>query len=183
MIVFRQVDARHPFLWDDDRQPAGRWHADGEGPAHYFADTPDGAWAEFLRHEEITDPQDLPTIRRQMWAVEIGEPPMQPVDLPGSVLTGGPDTYARCQRHAATLRRSGATCLVARTAALVDGGARGVRIVRGREEADVPRDGRVVVLFGPVDALVGWIAAVDARPAADLLSRVHHYKDKPDKSA
>jgi hypothetical protein len=178
MIVFRQVDARHPFLWDDDRQPAGRWHADGEGPAHYFADTPDGAWAEFLRHEEITDPQDLATIRRQMWAVEIGEPAMQLVDLPRSVLTGGPDTYARCQRHAATLRQLGATSLVARTAALVDGGARGLRIVGGRDVPDVPRDGRVVVMFGPVDALVGWSAAVEARPSADLLARVHHYKDK-----
>src|SRR4029450_9712579 len=79
MIVFRQVDARYPFLWDDDRQRAGPW-------------PPDGAWAEFLRHEEITDLQDLPTIRRQMWAVEIGEPPVQHVDLPRSVLTGVRDT-------------------------------------------------------------------------------------------
>ena len=50
MIAFRQVDARYPFLWEDGSQPAGRWHGDGEGPAHYFADTPDGALAEFLRH-------------------------------------------------------------------------------------------------------------------------------------
>ena len=178
MILFRQVDGRYPFLWDDDRQPAGRWHADGEGPAHYFADTPDGAWAEFLRHEEITDVQDLATIRRQMWAVDVGEPTMERVDLPKSVLSGGPDTYARCQRHAAALRRSGATCLVAPTAALVDGGARGVRLRLGRQDADVSRDGQVIVLFGPADAVVGWSAAVDARPAADLLPRVHHYKSK-----
>ena len=61
MIGFRQVDARYPFLWEDSRQPEGRWHAAGDGPAHYIADTPDGAWAEFLRHEEITDPDDLPS--------------------------------------------------------------------------------------------------------------------------
>src|SRR5437762_2141367 len=125
MIVFRQVDARYPFLWDDTRQPAGRWHADGDGPAHYFADTPDGAWAEFLRHEEITDAADLQAIRRQMWAVEIGDAPAHPVDLPSRVLTGGPETYARCQRHATDLRRGGVTRLVARSAALVPGGARG----------------------------------------------------------
>ena len=77
MIVFRQVDARYPFLWEDASQPAGRWHGDGEGPAHYFADTPDGAWAEFIRHEEIDDVADLPTIRRQMWAVEIGNEPRE----------------------------------------------------------------------------------------------------------
>jgi hypothetical protein len=176
MIAFRHTDARYPFLWDDDLQPAGRWHADGEGPAHYFADTPDGAWAEFLRHEEITDVDDLPTIRRHLWAVEIGEAPAEEVDLPGRVLTGGPETYARCQRHAAASRRLGATRLVARSAALVDGGARGLRIERGLPVADAPRNGRVIVIFGPPDELVGWCAAADASPAADLLPRVHHYR-------
>ena len=89
MIAFRQVDGRYPFLWEDAGQPAGRWHADGDGPAHYFADTPDGAWAEFLRHEEITDPEDLVTIRRQMWAVEIGDARAVRVRLPHDVVTGG----------------------------------------------------------------------------------------------
>src|SRR5262245_63840959 len=107
MIVFRQVDARYPFLWDDPRQPAGRWHADGEGPAHYFVDTPDGAWAEFLRHEEIVDPGDLGTIRRQMWAVDIGEPPRLRVRLPLDVVAGGPESYERCQREARALRARG----------------------------------------------------------------------------
>src|SRR5262245_42104774 len=85
MMAFRQVDARYPFLWEDDRQPAGRWHADGDGPAHYFSDTPDGAWAEFLRHEEITDHRDLATIRRQLWAVDIGDAAFERVDLPMDV--------------------------------------------------------------------------------------------------
>jgi RES domain len=178
MIAFRQVDRRYPFLWDDSRQPAGRWHAEGEGPAHYFADTPDGAWAEFLRHEEITDAEDLATIRRQIWAVEIGEAPAQEVDLPRHVLTGGPETYARCQRQAAAMRRLGVTRLAARSAALVEGGAGGLRIDRGEHEVDV-RDGRVIVVFGPPGPLLGWCAAVDGRPSADLLARVHHYKSRP----
>ncbi|MDP2388975.1 MAG: hypothetical protein Q8N52_01505, partial [Acidobacteriota bacterium] len=73
MIGFRQADPRYPFLWSDSGQPAARWHADGEGPAHYFADTPDGAWAELLRHEEIHDPADVATFRRALWAVELRE--------------------------------------------------------------------------------------------------------------
>ena len=73
MIAFRQCDARCPFLWEGAAQPEGRWHAAGEGPAHYFADTPDGAWADFLRHEEIRDAADLATIRRAIWAVDIGD--------------------------------------------------------------------------------------------------------------
>ena len=52
MIVFRQADPRYPFLWESPDQPAGRWHGPGEGPAHYFSDTPVGAWAELLRHED-----------------------------------------------------------------------------------------------------------------------------------
>jgi RES domain-containing protein len=175
MIAFRQVDARYPFLWEDDRQPAGRWHADGAGPAHYFSDTPDGAWAEFLRHEEITDARDLPTVRRQLWAVDIGDAPAERVDLPIDVLTGGPETYARCQRKAASMRARGITRLEAPSAALVAGAARGMRVERGVVPA-APRDGAVIVLFGSPGALVGWIGADAASPAADLLDRVHHFK-------
>src|SRR5262245_12581300 len=165
MIGFRQVDARYPFLWADARQPAGRWHDQGDGPVHYFADTPDGAWAEFLRHEEITEPDDVLTIRRQMWAVDIGEPTLQPVELPKAVMTGGPDTYPRCQRHAAAMRQEGATCLVTRSAALLDSGARGMRMANGAPAIAAPRDGRVIVVFGPPDGFVAWSAAVDARPS------------------
>lgn len=49
---------------------------------HYLCDTPDGAWAEFLRHEELRDPQDLPTVRRTLWVIDIGEIPLQ---APGCV--------------------------------------------------------------------------------------------------
>src|SRR5436189_5556573 len=128
MIVFRQVDARYPFLWEDAAQPAGRWHADGEGPAHYFADTPDGAWAEFLRHEEITMVEDLATVRRQMWAVEIGDAAPERVALPHDILTGDVSTYPDCQRAARRFRLRGVTRLAAPTAALVRGGARAVRV-------------------------------------------------------
>jgi len=173
VIAFRQVDARYPFLWEDSSQPPARWHGDGEGPAHYFADTPDGAWAEFLRHEEITNPDDLPTIRRQMWAVEIGEAPLQPMDLPDAVLTGGPETYAACQREARAIRQ-GANRIAVVTAALVPGGARALRVEGGVRTAE-PRDGKTIVLFGAPSDLRGWIAANEATPAPDLLDRVRHY--------
>ena len=63
-VVEGQCDSRFPFLWEGAGQPPARWHGDGEGPVHYLTDTPDGAWAEFLRHEEIRDPQDLETVTR-----------------------------------------------------------------------------------------------------------------------
>jgi hypothetical protein len=172
MIGFRQVDARYPFLWEGSGQPEGRWHAAGEGPAHYIADTPDGAWAEFLRHEEITDPDDLPTIRRQLWAVEFGDAPAEPVRLPAAVMCGGRDTYPRCQQEAAALRRRGRTRIVAPSAALKPGSAGGVRVHDGVGPAP-RRDGRVFVVFGPPEGLIGWVAATAGWPSPDLLERVN----------
>ena len=174
MIGFRQCDPRFPDLWDGSSQPAGRWHAEGDGPAHYFADTPDGAWAELLRHEEITDPADLATIRREMWVVDLGDAPFRRVRLNGTVLTGGPDSYPACQKEARRLRTSGVTRLLAPSAALKPGGARGYLVEDGMHAAP-PRDGTVMVLFGAPAGLVGWIAADEGRPPATLLDRVHHY--------
>jgi hypothetical protein len=176
MIVFRQADPRFPFLWSDASQPAGRWHAAGEGPAHYFADTPDGAWAELLRHEEITELEDLETIRRALWAIEIGDERLQPVSLPDAVMTGAQDTYPRCQAHAANLRADGARRLIAPSAALVAGGAAGREVAAGVECPAAPRDGRVVVLFGPPDDLVGWKVVNRGSPPHDLLPRVRHFR-------
>ena len=177
MMAFRRVDARYPFLWEDAFQPAGRWHADGEGPAHYFADTPNGAWAELLRHEEISDPEDLGTIRGQIWAVEIGDAPSERVALPLDILMGGPDTHPTCQEAVRAIRARGVRRVAAVTAALRPGGARGWRI-EGSVQPGEPRDGLTIVIFGPPGDLLGWVAGEDARPSVDLLDRVNHY-DRP----
>ncbi|MEE3851360.1 hypothetical protein VZC37_13525 [Gordonia sp. LSe1-13] len=79
MIVFRNYDPRFPFLWELNTQPGARWHAHGDGPVQYFADTPAGAWAEFIRHEEITDPDDLAGIQRAICAIDIDESDCEPV--------------------------------------------------------------------------------------------------------
>ena len=172
MIVFRQSDPRYPFLWSDASQPPGRWHAAGHGPAHYFADTPDGAWAELLRHEEISDPDDAATLRRALGAIEIGDAPMEPVSLPLPVATGGLDTYRECQDHAHQLRARGAQRLVAPSAALVPGGAAGHEVVSGIERRTDPRDGRVIVCFGQPEGMIGWKAVERGAPPSDLLPRV-----------
>ena len=124
MIVFRHTDRRFVFLWEGPDQPAARWHGEGEGPVQYFVDTPDGAWAEFLRHEEIVTSEDVATIRRALWAVEVPVPPDQTPGLPVAVLTGGPDTYEACRDEARRLRARGAVGFVAPSAALLNGGER-----------------------------------------------------------
>lgn len=174
MIAFRHVDPRFPFLWEDDAQPPGRWHGPGEGPVHYFAETPDGAWAEFLRHEEITDPADVAEVRRAVWAVEVGRPPKEEPGLSARTLTGGLGSYATCQREARRLRARGVRGLVAPAAALLPGAAHGWRVQRGLQRGE-PREGRVIVLFGPRPDLVGWEAVHEGRPSAKLLGRVRHF--------
>ena len=175
MILFRHADPRFPFLWGSANQPAARWHEAGEGPAHYLADTPDGAWAEFLRHEEITEPEDLATVRRALWALEVDE--AEPAERPGlddEVLTGGRESYPACRREARRLRARGATRVVAPSAALRSGEARGWR-VEGWVVPGPPRDGRVVVLFGPRPEVVGWEVVARGHPEPHLLAKVRHF--------
>ena len=95
VIVFRHADPRFPFLWETADQPAARWHEEGEGPVHYFADTPDGAWAELIRHEEIRTPEDLAMLARALWAVELPDEPLEQSLLPSATMTGGRETYDR----------------------------------------------------------------------------------------
>ena len=173
MIAFRHADPRYPFLWEHGTQPAGRWHAQGEGPAHYFSDTPDGAWAEFLRHEEITEPEDLDGIRRALWAVDLGDEPPERPALPREVATGALATYGSCQSEARRLRAQGTTAITAPSAALLPGAARGWRVDGGLRPGP-PRDGKVFVLYGSRPNLTGWAATVAGRPGSELLPYVRH---------
>lgn len=174
MILYRHAPPAFPFLWETPEQPPGRWHGPNEGPAHYLADTPDGAWAEFLRHEGISVLEELAGIDRAIWAVEVPDATVATAAEPGvapEILRGGADTYEACRREARRVRREGAAALRAPSAALVGGGAHGWRVEAGLHPA-AARDGQVIVLFGPRPDLVGWQVVERGRPAPDLLDRV-----------
>jgi len=174
MIVYRHSDPRFPFLWESAIQPPARWHGQGEGPVQYFADTPDGAWAEFLRHEGITEESELVNVRRALWAVEV--PDDLTADEPRlaeAVLTGGLNTYEKCQREARRVRTKGVVALRAPSAALLPGSAGGWKVDGGLQPA-AKRDATVLVVFGARPDFVGWMAAFAARPRSDLLARVRH---------
>ncbi|MCP3956562.1 MAG: RES domain-containing protein [bacterium] len=174
MIVFRHADPRFPFLWEAAAQPPGRWHGEGEGPAHYFAATPHGAWGEFLRHEEIKDPEDLEGIQRALWAVEVPRPPTARPRLSEDSMRGGPESYAECQAEAARLRRRNARGLRAPAAALAPGGASGWSVDGGLRPGPA-RDGEVYVLFGQRSDLLGWPVVLAGSPPEEVLERVRHF--------
>jgi hypothetical protein len=174
MIVYRHADPRFPFLWESADQPAARWHSSNEGPVQYFADTPDGAWAEFLRHEGITKESELVNVRRALWAIEV--PDNVRAELPRmdhAVMTGGLDTYEKCRREARRLRTERAGALRAPSAALLPGSTHGWKVDGGLQPA-AARDGTVLVVFGARPDFVGWMAGFAARPRSDLLAFVRH---------
>ena len=175
MIVFRHVDRRRPFLWESADQPGGRWHAADEGPAHYFSETPDGAWAEFLRHEGITDAADLAGVSRALWAIELPDPPTTAPALSDEVMVGRLSTYRQCQAEARRARAAGTTGLVAPSAAVSGATGSGFR-TDGELRRGPRRPERVYVLFGRRPDLVGWAACAEGRPRDDLLVRVRHLR-------
>jgi hypothetical protein len=175
VILYRHADPRFPFLQETADQPAARWHDAGEGPVQYLADTPDGAWAEFLRHEEITLEEELQNVRRALWVVQVpvNLQPAEPV-ISHEVATGGLNTYRACQAEARRLRSQGAKELRAPSAALIEGGASGWTVKDGLRPAP-NQNGFVFALFGTRPDLVGWAATVAGRPSRDLLTRVRYF--------
>jgi hypothetical protein len=165
MILFRQTPVGRPFLWQTVSQPEGRWHAAGEGPAHYFADTPDGAWVEFLRHSEIVDVDELKDIKRWVWAIEANIEPVSILEqgLDHKILTGNKKTYGICQKLARQLRNQGITSIVAPSAALRAGEANGWNLNDGLRPAS-PRDGYVFVVFGALTTAVAWLIGTASPP-------------------
>lgn len=173
-LGFRHGDPRFPFFWETADQPAARWHGNGEGPVQYLADTPDGAWAEFLRHEEIVDVEDLAGIRRRIWAVELPNDLRTRTPGPGPIARGGPESHLACQEAARLLRDAGATMLEAKSAALTGGGARGQATRAGLREAD-DRDGVVWAIIGPRSDLTGWATVDVGAPPPRVLGLVNHF--------
>jgi hypothetical protein len=89
-------------------------------------------------------------------------------------MTGDYPTYRSCQAEARRLRQTGATGIVAPSAAVSGATGSGFRtdggLRRGSRRAE-----RVFVLFGARPDLLGWAACADGRPRDDLLVRVRHF--------
>lgn len=76
---FRQVSSRHSPLWhrplplQPQVQEASRFNWRGTDYVQYMASTPDGAWAELIRHFGIEDEDDLARVSRVFYALVVDE--------------------------------------------------------------------------------------------------------------
>jgi hypothetical protein len=171
-IWFRNADWRFPFMWDGADQPPARWHAVGRGPVQYASDTPEGAWAEFIRHEGITDPNDLRGVSRSLWALEVDlddETLAEPSLAPGNLL-GDLDSYLACQAEAERLHADGASGLISPAAALLYGAACGEVVESGEVRPGPVKDGRTLCLFGPRPHVVGHQCVEAGQPPERVLA-------------
>ncbi len=171
MKWFRHADPRYPYLWEGHDQPEGRWHGPDEGPTHYFADTPNGAWAEFIRHEEITEVSDLDGIRRSIWVVDVPDDiEVGTLAVPNAQAFGGTSTYHQTQAAAREYRDNNPAShgFVTRSAALLEHGGKGREMDGGRVESSF-REGMVLVLYGRFPRLIGWMCCRYGQPDPEIL--------------
>ncbi|MDX1988649.1 MAG: hypothetical protein SFV17_18335 [Candidatus Obscuribacter sp.] len=176
MIVFLQTDSRFPFLWESTQQPEARYNAAGDGPVQYFADTCDGAWAEFVRHAEITDVEELSDVRRALWCIEVDDAQFEestPVDLSYEIATGNRTTCETCWNYARSLRDRGILRIKAPSAAIKRQEAGGFRVQEGIKPGQ-PRDGYIFVVFDIMPNITGWKAA-EAGPPEHVLAKTRHF--------
>jgi hypothetical protein len=180
-LGFRVCDRRYPFLWSGPGQRSGRWNQQGDEPVHYLASSPLVAWAEWLRGQEITDPEDLDGVAAALWAVLIPES-WSDAELPevelkiDDVLATDAGARQRRQQAIEHLKAKGALGLRALSAAIQDPSTHSCRRCSdgGEADDDLPEPPQVFVLWCEAKLLAGWACVKQGRPPAELLPFVRH---------
>jgi RES domain-containing protein len=76
--AFRWSSYDVPF-WSRANSRDGRWNYSGVGSTQYWSLTPDAAWAELIRHEDLHTEDELDLVRMPLWVCRI--PSVMLVDL------------------------------------------------------------------------------------------------------
>lgn len=138
------------------------------------------AWAEWIRHQEITDPGDLAGVAAALWAVlipqEWGSGELDSVAMPlDQVLDPSPAAQDARLALVEQRKQQGAQGLLAPTAALQESDAvlPAVRVSNGTEQPErLARPAQVILLWCEASALPGWCCVPEGRPGAELLPLV-----------
>jgi RES domain-containing protein len=124
LVAFRYTNYDTPF-WVRENTLEGRWHATGDGPTQYLSLSPDGAWAELARAQDLHTEDDLELVHMPIWAGLITQQRVVDYSDFSVVEAGGfpadaliDDDYTRCQLEASRLRAEGYAGVLAPSAAL-----------------------------------------------------------------
>lgn len=70
VIAFRWCTYDVPF-WVRENRRAGRWNLDGDASTQYWSLSPEAAWAELIRHENLRSEEDLDLVRVPFWVCRV----------------------------------------------------------------------------------------------------------------
>ncbi len=163
-------------LWTRPNSAGGRWHSPGDGPTQYLALSTDGAWAELIRHEELTSEDEISLVHIQMWEIRIDQELVVDYSTFLKAEAAGfdpealvDDDYTHCRREGARLRAEGYHGILTPNAALP--GACNLTLFGPRVASswDQPKLLR--------SSMPTHVVAVGAPPAG-LLGRVRRYGDR-----
>jgi RES domain-containing protein len=139
LTLFRWTSYDVPF-WARANTRPGRWNTEREAPTQYWSMTPEAAWAELVRAEDLRTEADLDLVRMPLWVCRIPALGLEDLTDAATQTAHGisaealvADDWTACQRLASTLRAT--TRGVMAPSAALDGHAN-VTIFGGRRAID-----------------------------------------------
>ncbi len=173
-IAYRWSDYDTP-LWARPNSTAQRWNRTREAPTQYLSLSPEGAWSELIRTEDLTTVAEVRLVNMPLWALHVRETRVadyatfekaEAAGFPPEALVD--EDHERCRAEGARLRDHGFRGVLAPSAALAEVVNLTLFGARVAVEWDAGEDRRLAS-FVPVRQLaVG-------RPPDDLLPRVRHH--------
>ena len=124
MIVAYRLAGWDTPLWVTPNPAAARFNRAGEGPTQYLSLHPMTPWAEYLRANELSAPEDLLGLRLRLWALRIDPALLVEVTFANAAGHGieaadlVASDWSACQRLGSRLRHDGADGIVVPSAAL-----------------------------------------------------------------
>jgi RES domain-containing protein len=70
LTAFRWSTYDVPF-WARENSRPGRWHRIGDTPTQYWSLSPEAAWAELIRQENLCDESELDLVRMPFWVCRV----------------------------------------------------------------------------------------------------------------
>lgn len=123
-IAYRWSDYDTP-LWARPNSSAQRWNRTRETPTQYLSLSPEGAWAELIRAEDLASVADVRHVSMPLWALQVRETHVADyATFERAAAAGFPpealvdEDHERCRAEGTRLREHGFRGVLAPSAAL-----------------------------------------------------------------